>query len=258
MMNSPNRPIREFTDSQQLVRIWDRENIVSLMNRRAFYSANDLRDQELRELWASRPENAAAASYGSTWGYYTGMDAIREFYVESHARRLRAQLDAIRAVDTSVADIPENLGMGTMHFAPMTTPLIEISGDGMTAKGMWYSIGQRTGIEPDGQPKAWWIALRIGADFIKENGAWKLWHLVEIPDVVNEDGTDYKRIPYQYAPGGHPLEKEFGAPTISMLTHDERFNWWDNYPPEPMPYDSFSDAISYGPEGHPDYKEGIK
>ena len=70
--------------------------------------------------------------------------------------------------------------------------------------------------------------------------------------------TDYKRIPYQYAPGGHPLEKEFGTPTISMLTHDERFNWWDNYPPEPMPYDSFSGSISYGPEGHPDYKEEIK
>ncbi len=49
------------------------------------------------------------------------------------------------------------------------------------------------------------------------------------------------------------MRAEFGTPTLAMLTHDERFNWWDNYPPEPAPYETFSDAISYGPEGHPDY-----
>ena len=43
---------------------------------------------------------------------------------------------------------------------------------------------------------------------------------------------------------------EFGTPTIPMVTHDATFNWWDNYPPMPRPYETFADEISYGPEGY--------
>lgn len=254
-MKTPNKPVREYTDQEQLVRIWDRENISMLMNRRAFYAANNQREKELNELWVSSPENAATASYGKIWGYYVGMDEIKKYYVDGFNAHLQQQLDYAAAADPSVKNAPENLGIGTVHFQPLTTPLIEVAADGKTAKGMWYSIGQNTEIVSTGDAKAMWIAFRMGADFVKEDGQWKLWHLVEIYDVVNEDGTDYKKVPYQYGEAGHPLREEFGSPTISMLTHDERFNWWDNYPPEPDPYESFSGSISYGPEGHPDYKE---
>lgn len=46
-----------------------------------------------------------------------------------------------------------------------------------------------------------------------------------------------------------PIVKAFGTPDVAELTHDPNFNWWDNYPAMPEPYDTWSDGISYGPEG---------
>lgn len=249
-----------FTDAEMLRRVWDRESILNLMARRAYYNANDERGKELDELWVSQPEMCANASYGKTWGYYVGIEAIRAYYVGSHDKRRREELDALCAKYPGIENNSENLGCGAMQIHPLSTPLIHIAGDGKTAKGLFYSIGQETKVGSDGCARALWIAMKIGADFVRELGGWKLWHVVEIYDVVNKDGTDYKETPYIFAPGEHPMEAEFGEPTIKMLTHDERFNWLDNYPPEPMPYETFNVSISYGPEGHPDFKrqEGVR
>lgn len=47
------------------------------------------------------------------------------------------------------------------------------------------------------------------------------------------------------------MRREFGTPTVEMLTHDVTFNWWDDYPPmPPKNYKTWSDDISYGPEGY--------
>jgi hypothetical protein len=40
-----------------------------------------------------------------------------------------------------------------------------------------------------------------------------------------------------------------------MRVHQERYNWLDNYPAPPVPYQTFDEDNSYGPEGHPDYEE---
>ena len=245
---------REYTDSEMLVRIWAREDVQTVMAKRAYAQMNNERAKELDTLWVSSPEYTATASYGKTWGFYVGMDNIREYYVNRYDAHLKEQLDYVCAADPTVEKCPENLGIGTIQAHPLSTPLIEISEDGKTAKGLFYSIGQKTEIVEDGTAKAYWIAQKIGVDFVLEADGWKIWHLSEIYDVVNEDGKDYKNTPYNY-PDGHPLRAEFGTPTIEMLTHDERFNWWDNYPPEPMPYVTMTDDISYGPEGHPDYQQ---
>ena len=49
-----------------------------------------------------------------------------------------------------------------------------------------------------------------------------------------------------------------GQPDISMLTHNVRYNWLDDYPGFPRPYQTYSDENSYGPKGHPLYKEAVK
>ena len=48
---------------------------------------------------------------------------------------------------------------------------------------------------------------------------------------------------------------EFGTPNLPMRTHNEMFNWLDNYPAPPVPYQSYNEDNSYAPEGHPDYVE---
>jgi hypothetical protein len=48
-----------------------------------------------------------------------------------------------------------------------------------------------------------------------------------------------------------PTKEEFGTPTLERIVHDPQYNWGDDFPFMPKPYQSFSDAISYGPEGNP-------
>ena len=48
---------------------------------------------------------------------------------------------------------------------------------------------------------------------------------------------------------------EFGTPNLPMRTHNEMFNWLDNYPAPPVPYQTYNEDNSYAPEGHPDYVE---
>ncbi len=254
-MNWKNVDIESyFTEEELVARLWDTEDIKDLMSRRFYLSAAERRREELTELWVSQPEHMATASFGRNWGYYVGMEAISQYYVVKHDQERKAHLKAIAAADSSVADVPENLGIGCMNQHPVSTPLVELSGDGKTARGLWYCIAQETVSRPDGTAQALWVAEKMGVDFVKEDGKWKIWHLVIANDFTNEAGEDFSEQSAYLPEGQDPVKVEFGSPTIPMLTHDRAFNWCDNYPPEPKPYYSYSDAESYGPLGHPDYQ----
>jgi hypothetical protein len=53
--------------------------------------------------------------------------------------------------------------------------MIQVAGDGQTAKGVWYSPGHETPIR-DGKLQAFWVWGKYSGDFIKEDGKWKIWH----------------------------------------------------------------------------------
>ena len=55
---------RKFTDEEQILRIWDVEDVKSLMNKRVFLQTADLREEELRTMWVQEPEHQKTASYG--------------------------------------------------------------------------------------------------------------------------------------------------------------------------------------------------
>jgi hypothetical protein len=68
----------------------------------------------------------------------------------------------------------EELRPGVLHQHDMTSPVIEIAGDGKTAKGIWGSFG--AGINNPNDVGGW-LSGKYGVDFIKEDGEWKIWHL---------------------------------------------------------------------------------
>ena len=131
--------------------------------------------------------------------------------------------------------------------------MLYIAGDGKTARGLWYVPGQETIMQPDGSAKCYWTMDNMSADFVKENGAWKIWHLVIATDLQSEAGQDYMKQKVYLPDEENPAFVEFGTPTIPMLTHNAMYNWLDNYPAPPVPYRTFDEDNSYGPEGHPDY-----
>ena len=238
-----------FSDDEQIRRVWDMEEVKDLMARRAYYYMQDMRQDELDNLWVKDAKNRSSAYFGSNWGFYEGLDNISAWYVGSHEDLRRKQLQDISSVNSEIKNIPENLGIGACLASPLSTALVEISGDGKTAQGLWYSIGQRTDPNGDGTATAKWICGKIGADFIKENGTWKIWRLTEAPDIVLDAGTSFGEQPVRWAPGENMMEVLFGEPTINMTAHDPTYNWSDSFPPAPEPYYSYSDAMGNCPSG---------
>lgn len=68
----------------------------------------------------------------------------------------------------------EQLQAGVLHQHSFLAPLIEVAGDGKTAKGVWDSVGIDTG---GGDNMANWGWVRYAIDFKKTNDEWKIWHM---------------------------------------------------------------------------------
>ena len=172
----------ELALEQEMRRVWDVEQVKQLMHKRVFLQAWDRRQEELDTLWVTEPERKKTASYGSNWGYYVGMEAIRGYYVDAH----QAHLEEQRAANGA-----EELNLGNMYAHPLTTGLVEVARDGQTAKGLWYSIGNEAMARPDGTAHVQWMLGKVAADFVREANGWKLWHIVVSTDVEDV----YKRQP---------------------------------------------------------------
>lgn len=218
---------RIYTDDELIRRVWDVEEIKKLANKRVYYQVNQWSERELDELWTA--EQRDTASFGSNTGFYVTLDSIRKWYTTRPS------------------------GTGVLASRPISTGLVELAGDGKTAKGLWYCIGQET--VPG---KAMWVTGKVAIDFVKEGDDWKIWHVVEANDLTGGAGEHYSEGDPYWNPETDPVVKEFGTPDVSVLTHDPNFNWWDDYPAMPEPYETFCDDISYGPEGFkPPHNKGF-
>jgi len=227
-------------DDPELQRVIDIEAIKNIMYYRSYYIANDDRAGELRDLWVTGKDRKETASFGRNWGWYVGLDSIRSYYVDAHDKSLE---------DLKKATGASGVNQGCVYSHPATTGIVELAADGATAKGMWYAIAQETAVKIDGTADARWYLEKIAVDFVKEGDDWKIWHLVIASDLNCEAGEDYSRQPVYVDWEKDPVKREFGTPDIKQLIHDSTFNWWDDSPPPPEPYESFSDELSYGPEG---------
>ena len=67
-------------------------------------------------------------------------------------------------------------GVGQLKALPITTPVIEIAGDGKTAKGIWNIQGSDNDITEYGALSYWNIGY-LCIDFQKVEDEWKIWHL---------------------------------------------------------------------------------
>jgi hypothetical protein len=253
--NIPKRyPLPRLSDEDMIQMVTDIEEVRDLMSLRSYYQAADKRQEELDELWVSNPIHAAKASIGSNYGYYYGKAEIQRWYVDEFKAKRKAQLK----VYCEKQGIPEDeslLGAGCMFMQPLSTSLVRIAKDGQSAKGIWYTIGQQSDLKEDGTASGLWVYAKICADFIKEDGKFKIYHIVVANDQNYQAGTQYSA-PTDIDPKDDALAVEFGNPTIPMNVHDNTYNWADNYPPMPEPYDTLTPELSYGPEGHPMLKGG--
>lgn len=156
--------------------------VQNVMSKHTYMHSVGMNAEEVDALWVS-PKGAFAktATFSSPMWVMNGLSVVRGAYGEENQRNREAALKALNAIDPSIKFEPANIGAGhewVMHTT--TTPVIEVAGDGKTAKGMWYSPGMglmtkvANGQATVGGTFFW---EKYAGDFVKENGVWKIWHL---------------------------------------------------------------------------------
>ncbi len=190
--------------------------IRNLMGRYSFYLTAGRYDN-IVELFAKKAPDVRAEM---SWGVYDGIEGIRRCYSVFHAKEI--------------------VGPGVMAVHALTTPVIEVAGDGKTARAVWISPGHITGgpFTPDNSIKAHWAWMRYGNDFILEDGEWKIWHLhvfgifmcpVEKSWAELGDVHAAPPMPPEYAPDR--------PPTYSWSYHPDVVT--ELVPAPPLPYETF-------------------
>jgi hypothetical protein len=212
-----------FTVEEGVQRSLDYEEVQKVAGMHEYYHTALRHEAELNDIWAQEHE----VTWKNNTDYYVGWDNLYTFYVTDLQSHITQCLKAANAIDSSIEITDDNKGAGMLWYHMLMSPVIEVAGDGQTARGVWMSFGTVT--EPNGTSMtAQWTCETYGIDFVKENGKWKIWHLrLHVYFYSNVDGHWYNTSDNQAASDagtyftGYSLHKIAEAAEIP-----EPYNTW--------------------------------
>ena len=248
--------MNKLTPEQMVERAWDIHQIKNLISAHAYAHAYNRHDWELDELWVREPEHTETMSFAQPFGFTVGQEQLRNDYDHMNTVMSRRYLRDLRREHPEIADSPENYGTGMMMIHHITTPLIEIAEDGMTAQGVFDGCGQYT-MPPEGE---YLIPFeRYHVDLVKENGQWRIWKMFIANDCQFEAGAaEYETrpvFPEDEVPPEPEADPDFIlTPNYPMRAYNSIFGI-PEWPPFPEPYRSYDETVGYEVFSHPDYKE---
>jgi hypothetical protein len=228
--------------------IHDIQNIVSKMS--YFYEAGMC---EERMKYIAKKTPGVTVEIGAR-GVFEGVDGARETLVDVEKSFERSHAVGMRKLFPDVKFGSDHAGM--LESELIGTPVIEVAGDGKTARGEWLSlmaVGKTH--EDDPKPQALWIWWKSAIDFVKEDGEWKIWHYLKNPYFATpytkdwvENSLTLKPVP---PPGTMKGIPGHGAPDRATtklydsyrITREPRLD-----PKPPEPYQTF-DPIDAGEFG---------
>jgi len=210
---------------ERIQRIEDIHEIQNLMSRYEYLHTAGLQD-ETAELFAKKTPGVRGEI--ANWGVYEGVQGIRRLYPGLHKYL-------------------EGDPTGNMFMHALTTPVIEVAGDGKTAKGVWISPGHETK-EVEGKLRAIWCWIKYGNDFVKEDGKWKIWHL----HVYGIFVTPYEKN-WIEGSGEIPVDISSRVPDELKADRSATHPFWlysptkttENVPAPPEPYETFDEKAAY-------------
>jgi hypothetical protein len=156
------------------------------------------------------------------------------------------------AMDTDGGQHPPQGWVGVMGVHVTASPVIEVAGDGQTARGLWLSPGVETSPVGKNMPAgagAQWVWVKFCGDFKKVNGEWRIWHLLvnglfrsnydqpwteePTPPPAGSGIPSFKILPFQ--PDRPPSVPSgiYKTSTIQKLD-----------PAPPLPYETWDDSMS--------------
>ncbi|MDE2410242.1 MAG: nuclear transport factor 2 family protein [Sphingomonadales bacterium] len=229
----------------------DRGEVENLFSR-YMYLHNAFHDPDIIPLWARKGTPGIRAQYSNN-GVYTSWDSIMAY----HAQR------------------PNPKGKLTFHY--VTTPLIEIAGDGQTAKGLWVMSGVESGLTSvdaaknapdfmyekgvlvDGK-RVWMhtVLVKYGVDFIRQDGQWKIWHfhcfeiarspfgLGWIPFAAQSQNNPFSDDLMYFGEDGKPVLMPRPDGPVTMRNNHYRTDTGQTLDaPPPVPYRTISETFEY-------------
>ena len=239
--------------SEQLVQRWEGQRAIkNLMGKYANCVILNREQEIFGRFWAGAREDLCL---GFNDGYYQGPGAVAGYYAACRDRNaLVASLLQKRFPEVLGGLSPEEIyGVGPFKVKPMACPIIEVAADGETAKGIWYSRGTYNDITPQG-PVAFWDYAVFACDFVREEGQWKILHMLRLSDIVVPGGKSWGK---HYAP--YPDLPEFAGargfeppePTVKKTLREPYYPGrpFAPLPEPPVPYRTFQETFSYGYEG---------
>jgi hypothetical protein len=250
---------KPMTAEQKAQRAIDVQSIQNVMGYHQIYGApGGDHDKEIELIWA---HHTAGMSFAENQGIFKGdLDVIKRLYGTAASTWMNTGFSGPAggtgkdagnpsAGDSSAPPKPS----GNFSFRTLTTPIIEVAGDGKTAKAWWYTIGWSSSAQGD-KGTAQWGFERYGIDFVKEDYDWKIWHF----HVYGDFSTPYEKNWVQNAidnnsggKGGestvaqHPGLEQYYQPTVFHRMYDPKVDNNPADPPVPVPYCHFSETFSY-------------
>jgi hypothetical protein len=243
---SSARKAAEAAERAKLQRALDVQEIQNLMSRHAYYYAAGQRQRELDELWAMQTQGV---SWGSDEGFWVDAKEVTDYYVRYFDKVRAEELEAFGKAHPEIKNVKENYGAGASMFLTNSTPVIEVAGDGQTAKGLWYSVGQVTQT-PGGKPTPMYVWEREGVDFYKPHDTWKIWHFFVHRDWSAAPGQSWVPAASASAAAAAPaLIPGYPMPSVKVKKDPNAGPYAPPavFPKVPQPYRSFSQTFSYGP-----------
>lgn len=140
---------------KEVQRLKDLHEVQEVMSRYYYVLSAGLGEEKVK-LFALKTPGVRAEI--ADWGVYEGAEGIKRLF-------LGFEHNPDRPMDPR----------GMMFVHTLTTPSVQVAGDGKTAKGVWISPGHET-FRFDGKLAPTWSWAHMAADFVKEDGVWKIWH----------------------------------------------------------------------------------
>jgi hypothetical protein len=238
---------KDFTAEALLTRWEIRREVQNIMGK---YSQSYCIKQEgaLPQFWSKRDD----ISLGLNEGYYIGQDAVKGYYAAIEAEtKLASKLIAARFPKKLEDKTEEELfGVGQVSYRPIDTAVVEVADDLQSAKGLWVVRGLVERVTTAG-PVSFWDFSYWAVDFILEDGAWKILHMLDLHEVDSRQGINLTDTPEPLPED--PAFAEMATVSIPAPTRPcplrETYGADRPFTPSPRvpePYKTLAETFSYG------------
>jgi hypothetical protein len=227
------------TLEQELDRLKAYNEVQNLMGKYEFYHSAGMH-QPTAELFARKDPDVCVQIGG--WGVYRGYKNVITCYAKLH-------------VWDEGKDHPEKYLIGRMIEHDLTTGVIEVAGDGNTARAVWMSPGHETTVNHNtGIANPGWCWMKYACEFLKEDGIWRIWHLFTFLNFYAAYAKGWG------AGGNHPAEISMANKPAGLIPSGPSFMRHNPYSPTytcqllpafPNPYETW-DGIGWIDPGNKD------